>query len=234
VKDSEALLIDRDSSLGYGGRAVLKSLNGEYHRGERWILVGPNGAGKSTFLQAVFRSGLVVDGQRVCKVPAHRIAFLPQMPRLSWGLPCSIRDFLVSSLAVVKPFWSSIDVADLKCLDLLLEKTGLASVQHRSVGELSGGQAQRVLFARALYLKAEILLLDEPFSAVDTASKNELRALLDECRASTLQLIVLHDPFDVVAAQAPILHLQNGQITRETPEDFRRLQQRNLDVVAPR
>lgn len=234
MSSPKALIVDQNSSLGYGPRAVLQNLQGEYHRGERWVLVGANGAGKSTFLQAVFRSNLVLDGQRVCRVPAHRIAFLPQMPRLSWGLPCSVRDFLVSSLAVIKPFWQSVGADDLNRLDLLLEKTGLTSVQHHSVSELSGGQAQRVLFARALFLKAEILLLDEPFSAVDSASKNELRALLDECRESTLQMIVLHDPFDVVAAQAPILHLRDGQITRETPEDFRRLQQRNFDVVPSR
>ncbi|MBX2989067.1 MAG: ATP-binding cassette domain-containing protein [Bdellovibrionaceae bacterium] len=231
LKTQGIFLRDRDVALGYPGRRLVSSLSGDYGRGDRWVVVGPNGAGKSTFLRAVLDPSLVQSGSRQCSVAPARIAWLTQMPKLSWSVPCTVREFLLASLAVVKSSWRAVSPADEKRVDEVLARVGLSDRAHQAIAQLSGGQAQKLLFGRALLLNAEILLLDEPFSAVDTASKKDLWALLEECRPRTLQILVLHDPFDIIAAQAPVLRLHEGHSHILTPEEFRRVQERNFNVV---
>lgn len=230
---SEILWQDRDLSLGYGERTVLSGLNGDYARGERWVLVGPNGAGKSTFLRSVFDRDLKLRGDRKIHCRADRVSFLSQNPRVSWSIPSTVRDHLLSSLAVTRG-QAALGAADFARVDELIRRVGLAGRERAFTSELSGGQAQRLAFARALLLDAEILLLDEPFSAVDPDSKAELQALLDEMRPRTLQILVLHDPLDVLACACPLLQVSGGQVKKLSGEDYRRARERQFDVVFPR
>lgn len=230
---SEILWRDQDLRLGYPGRRVLEGLNGEYRRGERWILVGPNGSGKSTFLRSALDRALVQGGRRDVGCGVDRISFLSQNPRLSWSIPCTARDFLLASLAATRG-QRALAAKDLARIDELIARVGLGGREALLTSELSGGQAQRLAFARALLLDSEILLLDEPFSAIDPESKQDLQRLLDETRAATLQFLVLHDPLDVLSSSGDLLQVNDGGVRPLLRDDYRRARERQLDVVLSR
>lgn len=231
---SDVLLQDRDVALAYPARRVLEGLTAEYRRGERFVLIGANGSGKSTFLKAVVDPSLIAEGRRTVTVPAERISHLPQQSaygaRSSMGVPCSVRDFLVSSY-VLTLGQRAAAAEDVARVDAVLDRLGLAARARDPISTLSGGQMQRLCFGRALLLRSEILLLDEPFSAIDSDSKELLRSLLDELRAATLQILVLHDPLDVLSIGAPILRAVDGRLERVSEDEYRRWQQRRFDVV---
>lgn len=200
---------DRQVSLGYGSRNVLRDLHFSFSRGERWILMGANGCGKSTLLRSVLDPSLVQSGERTLTVPRSQIAFVPQAPQVSWNIPCTVREFLEASLGLTKSSWTSLSRDEISRVDHLISRVHLKASDN--VVHLSGGQAQKLLLARALLLDAKILLLDEPFSAVDAVSRGELRELLQSCRAETLQILVLHDQVEADAMDGKILRLDEGR-----------------------
>lgn len=233
MRGTEVLWRDRDVTLAYPRRPVMSGLNGDYRRGERWVLIGANGSGKTTFLRAAIEPRLVTSGRREISCLPSKISYLPQSPRLAWGVPCSARDFLLSSFTMTIGRRAASEFERSR-IDEMLDKVGLTGMAQEPVATLSGGQVQRLCFARALLLHAEILLLDEPFAAIDPESKNALLTLLDEIQPSTLQLLVLHDPLDVLTVGAPILRAADGSLETVSGDAYRRLHQRTLDVVSGR
>lgn len=225
------MMQDQDVVLAYPDHTVLSRLNGEYRRGERRVLIGANGSGKSTFLKGILDPSLVTAGCRSVMCASSRISYLPQNPRVLMTVPCSARDFLLSSF-VLTLGQRAATTEELRRIDLVLQRIGLAERADDSIARLSGGQMQRLCFGRALLLQSEILLLDEPFSAVDPESKELLLGLLDELRAQTLQFLVLHDPLDVLSMGAPILRASDGRLEPVNEDDYRRWQKRRFDVVA--
>lgn len=226
----DLLIQDRNATLAYPDRKILSGLNGEYRRGERWVVIGTNGAGKSTFLKSVLDSSLVTEGRRVVTCPTSKISYMAQNPRFLITIPCTVRDFLLSSLALTLG-QNAVTRENLDRMEFILSRIGLRDKAHDSISTLSGGQMQRLCFGRALLLNSEVLLLDEPFAAVDPDSKDLLRTLIDELRSSTLQILVLHDPLDVLAVRGQILRAHEGRLDRLTEEDYRHWQRRRLDVV---
>lgn len=211
VSETGLLLQDRGVDLGYGGHPVVRGLDGEYRRGERWTLVGPNGAGKSTFLKSLLDHELVLAGERHLAVPSTRVAWMPQQSRWSWSVPCSVREFLEAGLLLGRSPSAGLTTADLSEVDRVLEQIGLRGRAGQQLATLSGGQAQKLLFARALLMRAEVLLLDEPFSAVDSESRDTLVALLDESLPHTLQILVLHDRDDLHRVAGRVIEIREGR-----------------------
>lgn len=225
---------DRDLALAYDARPVLRDLHLEFRRGERWVLLGPNGAGKSTYLKSFLQPGLVRGGQRECAVAPSARVLLSQQSRLSWSVPCRVREFLISSLALNRGIFAKLETAELQRIDEALADAGLSSVAGQFLAELSGGQVQKLLLARALLMNAEMLLLDEPFSAIDRDGKEELWRRLDQCLPSTCQILVLHDVLDILRSKARLLEAREGSL-REIPfDEYRSTQERLFNVVLSR
>lgn len=200
---------DRSLVLGYGQQAVLQVSDQEYRKGERWILTGGNGAGKSTFLRAFLEPALILSGKRDLKVTPTQIAWIPQAPRFNHQMPCSAFDFLAGSLSLLRPAWKGLSSEDWAQVRANLEQSG---IEGRSLlSSLSGGQVQRLLMARALLLKAEIYLFDEPFSAVQGSSKVELIRQLDVIRDQSLQIFALHETSEIEALGGRRLRFEEGR-----------------------
>lgn len=182
-----------DLTLSYRGRPAVLHLSGAFRAGALTAVVGPNGAGKSTLLGALGGTIPAFEG-RIERDPALRVACLPQASALDRSFPVRVREAVAMGLWSRIGSFGALRPADHAGVAEALAAVGLAGFEQRWLGELSAGQAQRVLFARVLMQDAGVILLDEPFNAVDARTTADLLALLHCWRHEGRTVIaVLHD-----------------------------------------
>lgn len=196
-----ALRLD-DLTLTYDSRPAVHHLSGCFAPGSLTAVVGPNGAGKSTLLRAL--AGLHrPDGGRITADGEARIALLPQLAALDRTFPLACRDVVMFGLWPRYGAFRAIAREDQARAEAALAAVGLSGFERRTVGSLSAGQTQRLLFARLLVQDADILLLDEPFNAVDAKTSADLLRLVRDWHGEGRTVIaVLHD-LDLVAREFP-------------------------------
>ena len=180
--------------LRHGARVVLSGLNGRFESGSQTALIGANGAGKTTLLRAV--GGLhPLSAGRIDWGGLHRaeIALLAQGSHLDRSFPITCRDVVALAATRLGPF-RSIGKSRLATTQAALQRVGLADLESRPIAALSAGQFQRVLFARTIVQDARLILLDEPFTAVDSATTQLLMSVIADWHAQGRTVIaVLHD-----------------------------------------
>lgn len=202
----------QDVSLGWRDRIALRAVSGEFARGSLTAVVGPNGGGKTTLLKAI-QGGLRPLKGRIALSEAARaqMACLPQQSELDRSYPITVYDLVGLGAWRRCGVWRGLDEAGHERVRASLEAVGLQGHGERLIGTLSGGQLQRALFARLMMSDARVLLLDEPFSAVDQETLRELLALLVQWhRQGRTVVVVLHD-LELVRAHFPQALLLAGQ-----------------------
>ncbi len=195
-------------TVSYRRHPALHHISGEFARGSLTAVVGPNGAGKSTLLKSI--AGLVpVQGGgknsagKACPAlqksnPGQQLAYLPQQSELDRSFPMFVRDCVMLGLWNQTGAFGSATPSMLAGVRAALQAVGLEGFARRPVGTLSSGQMQRALFARLLVQDAPIILLDEPFNAVDSKTTAVLLALvLQWHREGRTVVAVLHDDAQV-------------------------------------
>ncbi|MEM1364397.1 MAG: zinc ABC transporter ATP-binding protein AztA [Pseudomonadota bacterium] len=189
-------------TLGYDRHPAVHHLDGTIERGSMTAIVGPNGAGKSTLLKSLVGLLAPMEG-RVVRDENTRIAYLPQQSDVDRSFPLRVADLVAMGLwEEIGAFGGLTKDASLR-VEKALEAVGLARFARRSIAALSGGEMQRVLFARLILQDADIILLDEPFAAVDTPTTTDLMALIEQWnRDGRTVLAVLHD-HDMVLEHFP-------------------------------
>ena len=199
---SETLVELKQVQLVFEQRAVLRDIDLVLSRGQIVTLIGPNGSGKSSLVKIVVGLLKASAGQRLL-APKLRIGYMPQALKLDKSLPLTVRHFL--QLSRTKP--APIDLL------IALNDVGAEHLLEQSIHTLSGGEWQRVLLARALLQKPDLLVLDEPMQGVDLTGQEELYnliALLPE-KYHCGVLMVSHDLHLVMAATDSVICL-NGHI----------------------
>lgn len=186
------VLTIRDLTLGYERHPAVHHLDLDLAEGSLTAIVGPNGAGKSTLLKGLTGELLPLEGQINRKTA--RLAYLPQLSEVDRSFPVSVGAFVAMGLwHRVGAFGSITGDQAARVVDALAA-VGLTGFDNRPISALSGGQVQRVMFARLLLQDAELILLDEPFTALDTRTA---AALLDVVKRwygeGRTVLAVLHD-----------------------------------------
>lgn len=184
-----------DLTLGYERHPAVHHLSLRIAPGSLVALVGPNGAGKSTLIKAL-AGQLRPMGGRLHGLGARgqRIAWLPQQTELDRSFPVPVRDMVALGLWHRIGAFGRLSAADHQQCDHALALVGLSGFEQRSLDTLSGGQLQRALFARLILQDAPVVLLDEPFAAVDNRTTDDLIALLHLWHAQGKTVIaVLHD-----------------------------------------
>jgi zinc/manganese transport system ATP-binding protein len=180
--------------LRQGGRVILSGVSGRFECGSRTALIGANGAGKTTLLRAI--AGLhPLSGGRIdrCGLLPADIALLAQGSHLDRSFPITCRDVVALAASRLGSF-RSIGKDRLAATRAALARVGLAEMEARPIEALSAGQFQRVLFARTIVQDARLILLDEPFTAVDVATTKLLLSVIDDWHAQGRTVIaVLHD-----------------------------------------
>jgi zinc/manganese transport system ATP-binding protein len=196
--------------LRHGTRVILSELSGTIETGSLTALIGPNGSGKTTLLRAIAGLHPLASGRIDRHGLASRdIALLAQGSHLDRSFPITCRDVVALAATRLGPF-RSIGKDRLAATKAALDRVGLAEMEARPIQALSAGQFQRVLFARTIVQDAKLILLDEPFTAVDATTTRLLLSVIQDWHAQGRTVIaVLHD-MDLVRRYFPHTLLLTG------------------------
>lgn len=183
-----------DLTVSYRGHPAVHHLSGSFAAGALTAVVGPNGAGKSSLLAAITGTLRSEVQGRIERDPALALAYLPQVAEIDRSFPLQVHDVVALGLWRELGWWRGLGTRGRTRVADALAAVGLGGFERRWLGELSAGQVQRVLFARVLLQDAGLILLDEPFNAIDARTTADLLALLPRWRAEGRTVIaVLHD-----------------------------------------
>jgi zinc/manganese transport system ATP-binding protein len=192
----------RDLTLGYDGHPAVHHLSGDIDDGALVAICGPNGAGKSTLLKAVAGVGAPIGGT-IRRGARAKIAYLPQLAEVDLSFPIEVFDFVAMGLWQSCGLFGGIGRAGRDRAAAAIAAVGLEGFEERDIGTLSGGQRQRMLFARLIAQDARVILLDEPFTALDAKTREDLLGvMLRWHRQERTVLAVLHD-LDLVRLHFP-------------------------------
>lgn len=199
------------------GRTALDEVSLLVPEAARVALVGPNGAGKSTLLKAVAGLLPAAGGRvRVYGNPVgachHRVAYLPQRGEIDWRFPVSVRRLVMGGRYVHLGWLGRPGERDRDAVEEALERLGLSGLAGRQIGRLSGGQRQRALLARSLAQESDLLLLDEPLTAVDSDTRRTISEVLAGLREQGKSVIVAtHDLAGLSREFEGALYLRDGR-----------------------
>ncbi len=217
-------------SAGYGAAPAIESVDLSVEAGDYVGIVGPNGSGKTTLLRALLgllpaRSGdIALWGTPLSDFRDwRRVGYLPQSAQLPFRrFPADVREVVASGRLAHLRFPKRLGPADRAAIDRALGLLELGPLARRMIGELSGGQFQRVCLARALAAEPELLILDEPTSALDPAFREQFYALLARLNreGKTTLLLVTHDSATVGAYASRLLYLDQKVVFDGTFDDF--------------
>jgi zinc/manganese transport system ATP-binding protein len=190
---TDASLTFRDLTLGYNDHPAVHHLNGSVKIGSLTAVVGANGSGKSTLMKGIVGVLKPMAGESL-KMPGARIAYLPQQSELDRSFPARVVDLVSMGLWPKRGLLGRYTAEDKASVKRALMAVGLEGFEARPLETLSGGQLQRALFARVLVQDAEIILLDEPFNAIDARTVTDLVALIKRWHGEKRTvMVVVHD-----------------------------------------
>jgi zinc/manganese transport system ATP-binding protein len=211
----------RDVTLGYDRHPAVHHLSGEVAAGALLAVVGPNGAGKSTLFRGLVGILKPLDGTILTDgLDTRDIAYLPQTADIDRSFPISVFDLVGTGLWRQTGLFGGIGKQAREKIESALSAVGLSGFENRGIGTLSGGQMQRMLFARVLLQDARLIVLDEPFNAIDAKTSADLLALVRQWHAEKRTVLAaLHD-MDLVRAHFPeTLLLARGQVAWSSTAD---------------
>ncbi|MDD4514780.1 ABC transporter ATP-binding protein [Massilibacteroides sp.] len=222
----EKLIEIRNVSAAYGNKTVLRNVDLDIYKDDFLGIIGPNGGGKTTLLKVMLglltpALGSVTFWNDREETSSCKIGYLPQINNIDKKFPISIWEVVASGLAEQKPLFRAYTKAQEKRIDEVLEQMGVKELPTRPIGELSGGQLQRVLLGRAIVSKPQVLILDEPNSYVDKRFESHFYDLLSEINKESAVVLVSHDIGTVVSMVKNIacvnetLHYHSGSDVTE-------------------
>ncbi len=224
----------RDVTLGYDRHPAVHHLNGEVASGALVAVIGPNGAGKSTLFRGLagilkpLAGSIYLGGLDI-----RDIAYLPQSVDIDRSFPISVFDFVGTGLWRFTGFFGGMGKAERDKIARALAAVGLNGFENRSIGTLSGGQMQRMLFARVLLQDARLIVLDEPFNAIDAKTSADLLMLVRRWHGEgrtvlaalhDMDLVRNHFPETLLLARGPVAWGATAQVlTAENLLEARRM-----------
>jgi ABC-type Mn2+/Zn2+ transport system ATPase subunit len=204
-------------AAGYGGAPVLTGVSFTVQAGERIGVLGPNGGGKTTLFRVLLGELTPVAG--TLHVP-ERFGVVPQTERSRLDFPVSALDVALMGSISTLPWWRRPGRAERRAALRALGAVGLDEQADATFGDLSGGQRQRVLVARALVQDAPVILLDEPFTGLDTRSAERLETLLGELTAQGRGVMIATHDVDQARVWDRVLCLNRRQVAFGPPAEI--------------
>lgn len=188
-----------DVTLCYRKHPAVHHLSGAFLAGQATAIIGPNGAGKSTLMKGL--AGLMAPDHGVIEFAQHtKLAYLPQRSQVDTDFPINVFEFVTLGLWPKTKNSRMVDAASNEIVMQALKTVGLTDFVTRNLDTLSGGQMQRALFARLIVQDASVILLDEPFTAIDARTTKDLLLLMEGWLFEGRTVIaVLHDMNQVQA-----------------------------------
>jgi zinc transport system ATP-binding protein len=222
-------------TAGYNGTPVLRDLSLDIFPNDFLGVIGPNGGGKTTLSKVLL--GILKPYSGRVRFPQGRpnIGYLPQVSQTDHSFPVTVIDVILSGLATPGNWWKSLKKEHKNKARQLIHKTGLDGMAGRPVGELSGGQFQRVLLARAIINDPQLLVLDEPDTFVDRSFEGELYQLLGELNKKMAIFLISHD-IGTISSMVKTIACVNGTLhyhpSNELTEDVLKVYECPIDLIA--
>ncbi|MBF0612043.1 MAG: ABC transporter ATP-binding protein [Magnetococcales bacterium] len=212
ISDNPPLIRLKNVTFGYRRHPAVHHLSGTFGAGDYVALVGPNGAGKSTLLRGIMGLLPTLSGEVERLLPMHEIGYLAQYAEREESFPLSVQEAVVMGHwhriswhgSITKTLWQQAHAA--------IAKVGLQGFEKRHVASLSRGQFQRMLFARLLTQDPALILLDEPFNAMDQRTTTDLLALMADWHLQKRTIIVVLHDFEQVRRHIPSCLLLGRQV----------------------
>lgn len=224
---AEPVVAVRDLWFSFNGQPVLREVNLTVQGGDFLVLIGPNGGGKTTLLKLMLglfapdRGSVRVFGQRPGNV-VHRIGYVPQNVQINKTFPISVLDVVLMGRLRTGRLWSRYTRPDQSAAQAALEQMRVWEYRDRRIGELSGGQLQRVFIARALVSDPEVLFLDEAMASIDAQSRLEFYETMKRLNERMTIVAVSHDLMilasrvkSVACVNQQLHYHDSGEITPE-------------------
>lgn len=215
---NEPLIQTKNLSFQYGKTSILEDINLIVEKGQFVGIIGPNGGGKTTLLKLILgflkptKGSIKVLGESP-KAARRRMSYVPQALHRDKEFPISVIDVVLGGKLSEYSWFSGYSKAAVTQAYDLLERLDLLDLAHRPFGNLSGGQAQKTLIARALVSEPEVLLLDEPTSSVDAESEKEIHEILRSLEGKISILMVTHDIRAIIENTKNILSVHRKVVT---------------------
>lgn len=197
-------------SVSFDGRTVLENVHWSVACGTAAAIIGPNGGGKSTLLRTLVGrvrpdTGTVRIMGRTGKPAPGVLSYVPQNEEIEWRFPISVYEVVLQGRLSRRSWWQRPNAEDREIALQAIQRVNLSEHAFRPIGDLSGGQRQRALLARAVAQDADLILMDEPATALDATAQHDLLDILQEMRdegktvvTTTHDLDCLTDRFDSV------------------------------------
>lgn len=206
-----------NATAGYDGRPQIKDVNLIIDRSDFIGIVGPNGGGKTTMLRLILKllppmEGRVSYWREGNEVKRLDIGYLPQYNNIDREFPISVEETVLQGLNGKKPLFRSFNAEHRRKAAMALQRLDIADLARDPIRKLSGGQLQRVLFARAIVGEPEVLVLDEPNTYVDSNTELLMRRLVEELNKKCAIIMVSHDVGYIRSAANKIVEV-NEKIT---------------------
>ncbi len=190
---SKPLIALKDVSASYGTKPVLRNISLEIFPQDFIGVIGPNGGGKTTLLRIILGLLKTDKGTMVRNLGKEDIGYLPQVNQFDDQFPITVNDVVLSGLTAGLNLRRKNRKSSLDLVEKVLEDVGITALHNRPIGELSGGELQRTMLARAIISSPKLLILDEPNTYVDNRFEQELYRILEELNRKMAILLVSHD-----------------------------------------
>ena len=208
--------------IGTNNKYILKNINLDIKRNDCIVFTGHNGAGKTTLLKVM--NGLIKPTSGSIKIFNNeinnkikkQIGYIPQINNFKKNIPISVKQAIQIGLFAKNSIFSKITKQDNNFINNIAKKLEIYHLLNTPIGKLSGGEMQKVSIARVLVQEADIILLDEPLSHLDTKSQKSIINLIEEVYSTkkTTVLIVLHNFEQIPECCNKIITMENGEIVK--------------------
>ncbi|MBR5821871.1 MAG: ABC transporter ATP-binding protein [Alistipes sp.] len=197
MSNREPIVEITNLGVRYDDVVALEHVNLTIYNNDFIGVIGPNGGGKSTLVKAIMGiipySGSIKYSTTLQRHKKPHIGYLPQISSFDKAFPISVSEVVMSGLQAERGLFGGFGCSERKRVEEVLERASLLELRKRPIGELSGGQLQRVMLCRAIISNPRLLVLDEPANFVDNRFENELYMLLRDLNEDMAIVMVSHD-----------------------------------------
>lgn len=204
-------------NVKYGDRHILQNVNFFVENGKSLAIVGPNGAGKSTLFKAIvgllpLETGEILIHEKPLNSHKDCVAYVPQKEEVDWKFPVTVRDVVLMGRYNQNGWFKRPSKRDHDIVERSLEELNISAIADHSIDELSGGQQQRVFLARAIAQQPHILLMDEPFTGIDTPTQEVTFQLIEKLQKRNVTVLVSTHDLNLAATRFDNVLLMNRKV----------------------
>ena len=217
-QNNKKLISVKNLNFNYGKDAILSDVSLDIYKGKNVAIIGRNGGGKSTLVKLMLGFLKKKSGEINYYVDKNKIGYLPQIREFDTSFPINIFDLVISGLTKKSNLFKKFSAEDRKKTNDLLVEFGIEKLKDKLISEVSGGQLQRALIARALISSPEILFLDEPTGNLDSKTSYEIMNLFDEIYSKGNTVILVTHEEDIANYAKRIIRLKDGLIETDNKQ----------------